>query len=273
MIWVFQFFIYINFLTVSGAVCDWYFSRRDQNDKKIRGDEDDQLSRNPVCGSCCRAWRYHLGTVAFGACLIAIISTLRWCVRYVESLTASKSNACKKCVYCCVHCCLCICECILDRISKNALIFTALYGDPFCPAAIGSFKLVWNNLARVAAVSLVSAYVVILCKLAISAGTVGICGLVLIYAEPYKTDMSSPIFTLICIFIIAYVVASFFMTTYNTAIDTIFLCFIADEQTNGVENSFADQNLKDIINKHADKSAKIAGKWNPEGPQQEPQVV
>lgn len=52
----------------------------------------------------------------------------------------------------------------MDKVSKNAFIFCAVYGDAFCPSAAASFTLVWRNLVRVAAVSMVGSVIVFLGK-------------------------------------------------------------------------------------------------------------
>ena len=68
----------------------------------------------------------------------------------------------------------------VKQVSKNAFIFCAVYGDAFCPSAAASFKLVWRNLARVAAVTAVGSYIIFLGKILVSFLTAGIAGVVMV---------------------------------------------------------------------------------------------
>merc|ERR1719494_1736179 len=143
MFWVLNFIIYLLYLTIAGAVADWYFTRRDEKGDKIRGTKVDELSNSPICKSFCRTIRYHLGTIAFASLIIAIIQTIRAFVAYLEKTAGQKKTKIQKMIFKLIHCLLWIAEKCMDKISKNALIFTAIYGHALCPAAFASFKLIW----------------------------------------------------------------------------------------------------------------------------------
>lgn len=116
----------------------------------------------------------------------------------------------------------------MDKVSKNAFIFCSIYGDAFCPSAAASFGLVWRNLARVAAVSTVGSFIIVLGKLVVSFLTAGIAAFVMVKTS-YGVDLSSPLLPGVVILLLAYIISSLFMIIYETAIDTIFLCFLIDE--------------------------------------------
>ena len=64
------------------------------------------------------------------------------------------------------------------------------------------------------------------------------------------------------IFIISLAIALIFLSVYDTAIDTIFLCFLVDEEAN--KNSglmLADQNLKEIVQKYEKESKDLADSY------------
>jgi hypothetical protein len=133
-----------------------------------------------------------------------------------------------------------------------------VYGNAFCPSAFTSFGLIWRNLARVAAINLVGDYLIIIGKLVVAFLTAGIAGTVLIKMEYYQERVSSPIVPGLFIFIMAYLISSIFMVIYETGIDTIFLCFLIDEENNKGGRMLAAQSLQKIINEHADESKKMA---------------
>lgn len=159
MLWQVQFIFYFGYMVVAGAVANWYFTPRDASGLKPRGDGEGELAKRPVLNSCGRTCRYHLGTVAFASLIIAVIKFVRFCVHYVErkmKSTQGEPNRIQKAVLSMISCCLKLAECCLDRISKNALIWTSIWGDHFLTAACSSFSLIWRNLSRVAALTVVS---------------------------------------------------------------------------------------------------------------------
>ena len=70
----------------------------------------------------------------------------------------------------------------------------------------------------------------------------------------YKNDVSSPVLTAALVFLLSYMVASIFMVVYETAVDTIFLCFLIDEEQNKSGQMLASKTLLAIINKYQAKS-------------------
>lgn len=265
-LWVCQFIVYFVYIAQSGAVADWYFSRREEETgKKARGKGDEQLARFPLCRSLGRVFRYHFGTVAFASFLVALIQFIRVVFEYMARKFDKKNNPVAKALVCCIRCALWCLEKIMDAISKNSLVFTAIYGDAFCPACYGSFKLVWRNLARVAAVSMVAHYVMFLGKVLVAAASTGVLVAILTLVEPYKSTVSDPLLPAALTFILSYFVGSFFMTTYATSIDTVFICFLVDEEGNEGQ-MFADEGLKNIVEKHAADSQRIAERYNDGAP-------
>lgn len=151
------------------------------------------MPRAAVSKSFGRAVRYHLGTIAFGSLLIAIVEFIRAVITYIEKKSKKmKDNPIRKAIFCCIQCCLKVSgtrwscrstvlirnvklvQCCLDKLSKNAFIYCAIYGDPFCVSAWTSFAILWRNLARVAAINMVGTYISVLGKLLVAFGTAGI---------------------------------------------------------------------------------------------------
>ncbi|MES1911260.1 MAG: hypothetical protein MHM6MM_003719 [Cercozoa sp. M6MM] len=258
LFWVTQFLIYFGYMVIAGALADWYFTPRDPSSgKKLKGGEHG-LTRFPVAASCKRALVYHTGTIAFGAFIIAVIQFIRAVVKYIEEKSKSKDNPVQRAVFCAIQCCLKCVKCCMDYISKNSFVFTAVYGTCFCTSAYNSFQLLWNNMARVAAINVVGTYLIVIGKVLVGLATAAIAAAVLEYVEPYESEVSSPVFPLVVIFVIAFFVAALFMVTYEAAIDTIFLCFLIDEEANASTEMFASDSLKAIVNKYSDESRKAA---------------
>lgn len=270
LLWVVQIGVYFTFTVIAGAVANWYFTPRGENGKKLRGSGEGELPRTAVCRSCCRTTRYHLGTIIYAALIIAIIQFIRACVRYIErQLNASgkEPNKLQKLLFRILDCALWCLECCLDKVSKNALIWMSIYGDAFCPSVCGSFKLIWSNLVRIAVITFFSGIVTMLGKIMIPLMTTAICGLALLNLDPYKTELGSPLLPLVIIFIISFAVANMFLTVYDTAIDTVFMCFLIDEKQNKGQGMLADPGLRSIVEKYEDESKQLAASVQRKGGQ------
>ncbi|XP_058823937.1 choline transporter-like protein 1 [Topomyia yanbarensis] len=166
--------------------------------------------------------RYHLGTVALGSFLIATTRLIRlglkiaWCMRRLSS----RARCCSVCCLFCLNCCVSW----LDPIQRSAYIVTALQGQPFCRA--GKAKL----------------FVLVL------VGFVGVDWM------QQKRELYHPYVVLILVGVTVYLIAHCFLTMYEMAIDTIFLCFCKDiELNNGIDRPYyMSRNLRKFVNNKAE---------------------
>jgi Plasma-membrane choline transporter len=258
-LWNIQFLIYFGYLVVAGAIADWYFTPY-RDGEKPRGSNPDELGHRPVLDAVARTLRFHLGTIAIASLIIAIIQFIRACVKYIEekSKAQGEPNAIQKCAFCMLNCCLRCLECCMDKVNKNALIWTAIWGDGFAVSVCNSFALIWRNLARIAAVNMVGSYLVLLGKIMVALATTGLCGLFMISNSYFKEKLNSIVMPSVTIFLLSFLVASLFMLIYETAIDTIFLCFLVDEEHNKGGNMLASKDLIEIVDRYGEVSIRRA---------------
>ncbi len=102
---------YAQFVLASSA-CVWYFDKQDPH---------------PVRKSFKRAIRYHIGSLAFGSLIVAIIRFIMAVVEYFKQKidsTSTDGNIGKiyKCLLTCVQCCLECCARLMEFINKHAYI-------------------------------------------------------------------------------------------------------------------------------------------------------
>eukprot|EP01006_Ploeotia_vitrea_P035993 TRINITY_DN65957_c10_g1_i2.p1 TRINITY_DN65957_c10_g1~~TRINITY_DN65957_c10_g1_i2.p1 ORF type:complete len:646 (-),score=373.40 TRINITY_DN65957_c10_g1_i2:245-2182(-) len=259
LLWNVQFLIYFTYMVIAGAIADWYFTPWDGQGKKVRGEGEHELTNSPVSASAKRTFRFHLGTIALGSMIIAIIQFIRAVVAYLEAQAKEgPPNRLKQCIFCLIKCCLWCAECCMDKISKNAFIWTAIWGDNFGTAACSSFQLIWRNLARVAAIEAVGAYLMVVGKVLVALVTTGFCAIIMNTNSTYKEELSSIIMPCFVIFIISLFVASLFMTIFETTIDTTFICFLVDEEHNKGGKMLASPELVAIVDKFAGDSEEHA---------------
>jgi hypothetical protein len=205
---------------------------------------------------------HHIGTVALTSLIIAIIQFIRAVVHYIEQQTKGEPpNTVQKLIFKCIHCCLWLLECCMDKINKNALIWTAIWGDGFCTSACSSFQLLWANVGRVAAINVVAHLIVSVSKWFVAFATASVGTLIILYVDPYKSEVSSPVMPGILIFLIGYFVGDMFFSVFNAVIDCVFLCFLVDDKFNKATDKggqavkmFASKNLRELVDKYAEES-------------------
>jgi len=110
----------------------WYFSGGGSDN------QDDQGMGVSVLKAMGWGCWYHLGSVSFGAFLIALITIIRLIFEYIASKyesVAGKDNAVYKAVACCIRCVLWMLDKYVKFITKNAFIQIALSSNSFCTSA------------------------------------------------------------------------------------------------------------------------------------------
>ena len=104
-------------------------------------------------------------------------------------------------------------------------------------------QLLLANIGRTIAIMAVSNILIVLCKVAVAGITAGIALGILpkIYSKLENlfnflslclSDITSGLPAAILVFIGAYIICSVFMVVFSSMIDTIFLCFLIDEDVN-----------------------------------------
>ncbi|XP_030838771.1 choline transporter-like protein 1 isoform X2 [Strongylocentrotus purpuratus] len=223
LLWVTQFILACQECTIAGAIAEWFFAR------------DKSLLSTPILKSIYRIIRYHLGSLAFGSLLIAIIMFIRIVLGYIQSkLKGAKSAPAQYCLKC-MQCILWLFEKVLRYINRNAYIEIAIYGYNFCKAAQKAFSVLVSNALRVAAINSVGDFLLLLGKFAVTACVV-VIGLQLLQDREDLNCYAIPIALAgVCAFFISHV----FLLVYEMAIDTLFLCFCEDSERNdGVQKPY-----------------------------------
>ncbi|XP_071543360.1 choline transporter-like protein 1 isoform X2 [Panulirus ornatus] len=223
LLWISQFVLACQDVTVAGSIAQWYFTR---NKKQLGW---------PISTAMKRLYRYHLGSVAIGSLIIAIVKFIRYILKHFEKqLNRTNNQACGFLLKCC-QCCLWCFEKFLKFLNRNAYIEIAIYGYGFCKAAQKAFSLLVNNAMRVAAINSVGAFVLFLAKAAIVICT-GVIGFEILKQKQGLTYFWVP---LVVAVIFAYFIAHCFISIYEMTIDTLFLCFCEDcEKNDGIERPY-----------------------------------
>ncbi|XP_072525016.1 choline transporter-like protein 1 isoform X1 [Salminus brasiliensis] len=217
LIWISEFILACQQMTVAGAVVTYYFTR-DKN----------KLPLTPILSSVLRLMRYHLGTVAKGSFIITLVKIPRLILMYIYNQLKGKENACARCLLKACICCLWCLEKCLNYLNQNAYAATAINSTSFCTSARDAFVILVENALRVAAINTVGDFVLFLGKILIVTCT-AFAG---VLALNYQKDYTEWVLPLIIVCLFAFLVAHCFLSIFEIVVDVLFLCFAIDTKYN-----------------------------------------
>jgi len=200
---------------IAGSVGVWFFTANQEKGSKpsIR-----QALRN--------AFRYHLGSLAFGAFIIAVIQLIRTLMKYYEEQAKAQKN---RIVVLILKVCQCIMWCLekcVQYLNKNAYIQIALMGTNFCTSAKKAFFLILRNAIRFGTVAILGAVIEKIGLFFITGLTTGLGYMIFSAMHP---DLA-PVVPVFIYFMLGYVVARLFTSVFSMAVDTTLQCFLACEE-------------------------------------------
>ncbi|KAJ3105785.1 hypothetical protein HDU96_008442 [Phlyctochytrium bullatum] len=249
-LWGFNFLLGLNQLTLAGGFATYYWTL----DKK-------HIRAFPVMRSLWRACRYHLGSVAIGSFMIAVVQFIRVLLWFVSRKLKQSKLKILACIIACIDCCMAIIAKIIKWINKNAYIKIAIDGKSFCWSCAAAFGLIIRNGLKLIAVDLVSDFVLMLSKLVVTVmNTMAFYGI--LWWKQKDLEIQMIYGPLIIIALVTYIVCSCLLSVYSMGIDTIFMSFLEDsERNNGSPERpyYMSDSLKKIIhvsNKAMEESKK-----------------
>ena len=223
---------YSQFVYASSA-CIWYFTSEKGTEK------------HPILKSFYRGFRYHFGSIVFGATIIAIIRFLMFFVEYVkrqmEKSTGKTKGKCFKCIFCCIECCLACCNKIMEFINKHAYIQIALKGDSFCTAAWEGFGLIIRNLGRFSTLAVIGGIFSIIGTIFITVGSCIIGYFLITQVDYFSKDLNSCVLPEVAFGLIGFVMGRVSMSIFSVSSDALIHSFLLDEELNkGQPKAFPD---------------------------------
>ncbi|XP_044299886.1 choline transporter-like protein 1 isoform X1 [Varanus komodoensis] len=260
LVWISEFILACQQMTVAGAVVTYYFTREKRN-----------LPFTPILASVNRLICYHLGTVAKGSFIITLVKIPRMILMYIHTQVKGKENACARCILKACICCLWCLEKCLTYLNQNAYTATAINSTNFCTSAKDAFVILVENALRVAAINTVGDFMLFLGKVLIVCST-GLAGIMLLN---YQQDYTVWVLPLIIVCLFAFLVAHCFLSIYEMVVDVLFLCFAIDNKYNDGspgKEFYMDKVLMEFV-ENSRKAMKEAGRGGgPEGRELKPMV-
>jgi choline transporter-like protein 2/4/5 len=174
-----------------------------------------------------------LGTILFGALLIAIIQFIRALFLYFKEqfLEEWSETATIGCLIKCIEYCLWYIQKVVEVISKNAFIVNCVLRKSFCGSAGTAMEMIGANAARVGILETLAVVACFVLKVVIVLCNM-IVAWVLINIEALTQDevVESGLFPMFGILIISFIIASIFVNVYESLVDTTLMCFLLDEE-------------------------------------------
>ena len=201
LFWTANFIVAAGDMIVALAVARYYFARN----KRTVGSWTVLQAIYQVC-------YYHLGTCAYGSLIIAMVQFIRAVIAKIQREAKKANSKLAQCVLCCCQCCFLCLEKCLKFLNKNAYIQTAIFATPFRKSARRAFYLIVRNASRIAALTYVSAAVLIVGKLFISSVTTLIG---YYFITEHVEELNSIAGPVVMIFLISYWLSDMFMDVFD----------------------------------------------------------
>jgi len=216
-LWTLECFTNITFMAMSGATSHWFFFREDPSAR----------TKAPLLRSLWRTFRYHLGTIAFGSFIIAVVQLIRIFLMLLDKYTKKQqqSNLLIKLTIKCAQCCLWCLEKTLKFITNYCYIYTAMQGSGFCKSCFLTFSLIVTNPGQLAINTFVRTILSWIQIIGVPVASGWVCNLVLVNV----TQRTETIWPTVVVAISAYIVAKTFSLVFACVLDTLFVCACRDK--------------------------------------------
>jgi hypothetical protein len=240
--WVDELFTAMSQFVISYSVVLYYFCPKDASGYK-------EAPSFPLFRGYFVGFVYHVGTLAFGAALIAIVRIISLILSYIAK-QAEKENAALACI---AKIMLCVVQCFkrcLEFLNKNAYMDVAYRSSWFCTAAKNALKMIMQEAVLMALLNGACFVFQIVGGLLISL-TAGYVTYIGVQTETF-TDPASEYYVDNAVavgiagFLAGTIVAVPFMLTFDQCADTLLYCYVMDKVSPGDHDYCPDQ-LKEVI--------------------------
>jgi len=230
-LWMLGFIGNIGFTALSGSVSHWFFFR----------DDPEVKTRVPLTRSLGRVVRYHLGSIAFGSFIVAVVQLIRILLMVIDRYTkkAQKGNMLLRLTVKCCACCMWCLEKTLKFITNYCYIYIAMQGSSFCRACFATFGLIISNPAQLSINTFVRTILNWVQLLALPVASAWLCNLVLV-----ANNTAEPVWPTVLVALMAFIIARTFATVFACTLDTLFVCCVRDKA------EYSGQYMPDRLKEH-----------------------
>lgn len=207
---------------IAATTCMWYYTG-----------QGEEMSDSPHGVSVCKAFSwamwYHIGSIAMGSFLIALITFIRIIFEYIiyqYEKVGNKENPVYKAFKCVARCILWALDKYVQFITKNAYIQICLHNSMFCKAAWDSFCLALRHAGRFSSAGMIGSIMMLLGKGTIMSFSAALTYILIKYQYP---EVSQPLVGSAIVAMVSYLVASLFLSVFSFSCTALLHCFIMAE--------------------------------------------
>jgi len=231
------------FIVIMGA-CTYYFNNSREN--------MDEEAPADIAYGFQTAYFNHMGSIAFGAFIIALVRFIKYIFYYLAKKLEKQSgdNAAVKMFVACAMCILNCIEKICDYLNEAAFCYMAVTGDHFLLSAWNGFLLNMKHGLKFAFANLIAKVFIFIGKIGI---TVANCFTLygLMYYRKDLKEVGSIWGPILVIAVITYLAASLFLSLFEEAIMALLTCLCFDIDANGGEPIYGPATFHDNYVKKA----------------------
>jgi choline transporter-like protein 2/4/5 len=252
-LWNVAFINYFGVFVIACTCAIWYFNQ---------GKDSENYFPRPILTSIWWGFRYHLGSLGFGALILAFIWVIQiillYLAHYVNEL--KKKGIESKVMDLFIKCLMCYVACFerfIQYISTMGFIQVAVTGKNFCRGCIDAFSLIFQNPMKFGFVSFLGTAFVFIGKAFVSAFC-GVIGYIMINND---ADLSAKLYSKIVpvfIFIVlGYFIAMIFFSVYGVSADTVIMSFFLDKELSKTSGRpvQAPEPMKDFYEKYKQEAS------------------
>ena len=212
---------------------------------------------NPILQSLGWLLRYHIGSIAAGSLILAVVWLVRIVFQYLEEAMKNDPNNNKLagCALKCINCLLGCLEKFVKFFNKHVYIEMAIKGTNYCTSAVNGSKIVARNLVRFGVLhglgEIVMNFVVLFIILI---GTY--CSYIAIKVfSPQAQEMHGTSACLIVVGLIMFFVSTLFAHIWEVSCDSIMHCHCIDECLEGGDAKNSTFALNNALSRAENKEA------------------
>jgi len=226
--WIIEFIAAVGFMVIAFCTAIWFFAPRpDGADAKS---EERETPPNTLSKAIKMTMCHHLGTVATGSLIIAVVQMIRVMLEYAEKKQKElglSDNPFVKFIFCVLRCCMWCLEKCVRWLNKHVYIQVVISGCWFCTGICKVCRALYNNLGYISMCGYVSTAMLWFGKIAISLSTAAIG----VTACEHR-ELSSVFFPAFVMAVIGFGIAIMFCEVYELVIDTMLMCFCEAKMNN-----------------------------------------
>lgn len=222
-LWTFGLLNAIGFFTFALCTVFWYWSKPGDDKRPPIGAVFIAIKMS-VCN--------HLGSLAIGSFLVAVVQLMRVILVLIEKKakeTGADQQAQVKFILRVAHCILACLERVIKFINKNAYIMMAHDGTNFISSAMKAFEVLSGNKLTIGFTYFIAELFFFFGKLQIALFSGGITFLITYKVESAGTGITKGIILIVIVTLIAYLVATLFLSVLACCVDSMLICFCYDK--------------------------------------------